>query len=79
MKLIKDPFTGNFEILDSQGNPRGVLLRFQRSWAVFMDGGREQMRKTHSQALDLVRKLLEERPEPLTVDPAVFTRSSVNQ
>jgi len=68
IRLIKDQFRGDYEILDDQERCRGFIWKFKRIWVVHVDDLPAQQLDRYAKAVALARELI--TSELITSEPA---------
>lgn len=68
IRLIKNQFRGDHEILDEQKRCRGFIWKFKRAWVVHVDDKPAQHLNRYAKAVALARELITSEPAAQPVD-----------
>ena len=68
IRLIKDQFRGDYEILDDQERCRGFIWKFKRIWVVRVDDLPAQQLDRYAKAVALAREQITSEPSAQPVD-----------
>ena len=68
IRLIKNQFRGDYEILDDQERCRGFIWKFKRTWVVRVDDRPAQHLDSYAKAVALSREFITGEPAARPVD-----------